>query len=82
MAIPSQPVSIAGRQEVIITFLEPINTKTAVNSSAIVTDGIDETQITKLKCVQEKQKILNSLIGLIPGDIDENAIKAQRLARQ
>jgi hypothetical protein len=64
VAVPDQPVLITGQQEVIITFLEPLQTAKA-----------DMTQT-------EKRNILDNLVGLVPADLDEKAIKAERLARQ
>jgi hypothetical protein len=75
-------VPVTGRQDVIITFLDPVHTQTADDSSAIGTISADMTQAEKQKRIQEKRAILESLIGLVPVDVDEDAIKAERLARQ
>ncbi|GHU84796.1 hypothetical protein FACS189473_2890 [Spirochaetia bacterium] len=81
-AYPNQPVSITGRQEVIITFLESAHTQTADDTSVIDTAVAGMTPAEKQKRIQEKRAVLESLIGLVPADVDEDAIKAERLARQ
>jgi hypothetical protein len=70
VAVPDQPVSVTGRQEVIITFLDPVHTQAA------------ENQEEKLKQMQKRKEILDSLAGLVPPNVDEDAIRTERLARQ
>jgi hypothetical protein len=84
VAVPDQPVSITGRrQEVIITFLEPVHTQAAGDNPAFITANANESPAEKLKRIQEKRAILESLVGIcadIPLSLDE--IRAERLARQ
>ncbi|GMO37976.1 MAG: hypothetical protein Ta2B_17690 [Termitinemataceae bacterium] len=81
-AYPNQPVSITGRQEVIITFLDTVHTKTADDNSAISAAGAEMIQAEKQKRIQEKLAVLESLIGLVPVYVDEDAIKTERLSLQ
>ncbi|GHU66500.1 hypothetical protein FACS189447_07490 [Spirochaetia bacterium] len=81
-AYPNQPVSTTGRQEVIITFLDPVHIQTTDDNSAIGTVSAEMTQAEKQKRIQEKRAFLESLIGLVPVDVDEEAIKTERLAQQ
>jgi hypothetical protein len=72
VARPQEAVPFKGNYDVVITFLEP----SAKQTTEVPVD------VEKRKRIQEKRAILESLAGLVPSDIDEDAIKAERLARQ
>jgi hypothetical protein len=72
VARPKEAVPFTENYDVVITFLEP-------SSKQIPEPAVD---LDKQQRIQEKRAILESLVGLVPSDVDEDAIKAERLARQ
>jgi hypothetical protein len=81
VAVPDQPVSVMGRQEVIITFLEPVvhrqERKEILNSLAgLVPDNVDEDAIKA-----ERLAIANSLFGILPSTVSDDEIRTERLKR-
>jgi hypothetical protein len=87
VAYPNQPVSITGRQEVIITFLEPeaqqqLKAEGKVNLSPVA----KETMVLKTPkdtTLEERMKAFNSIIGIIKGcTMTLEEARAERLARQ
>ena len=69
VVVPSQPVSVTGRQEVIITFLDPHSTQT--NNTAKI--NVDDTA--------ERVEIAKSLLGILPSTITDEEVREARLKR-
>jgi hypothetical protein len=63
-AIPEEPVSIKGWQEVIITFLRPIHTQTI------------HPETTDVSTNEERISMAKSLFGILPSAIDDKEIRS------